>query len=105
MSVPETNIAPENGWLEDQFPVGAMLVAGRVAAGTQKLAVCLLGKHVLGFQPFLFVARAKKTCSRSVCLAVENLQALLFGFALLWKLKITRLKRRSSSSNSIRCNR
>ena len=25
--------------------------------------------------------------SRSVCLAVENLQALLFGFAWLWKLK------------------
>ena len=36
VSLPKTNIAPENGWLEDEFPFrmayfsGAMLVLGRV---------------------------------------------------------------------------
>ena len=35
-TLPETNIAPENGWLEDEFPFreglfsGAMLVSGSV---------------------------------------------------------------------------
>ena len=39
LSLPETNMAPENGWLENEFPLGGpifrgeLLVSGRVNKG------------------------------------------------------------------------
>ena len=63
-TLPETNIAPENGWLEYYFPIGEayfqgrlLLVSGRVflkcVIRSYKIkGVCELRKH--GFCPFLF---------------------------------------------------
>ena len=45
VTLPETNITPENGWLEYYFPIGdgrfsgAMLVSGRVIVGLGPLVV------------------------------------------------------------------
>ena len=46
ITLPETNIAPENGWLEDVissweglFP-GAMLVSGRVFGRKSSIIIC-----------------------------------------------------------------
>ena len=47
-TLPETNIAPENGWLEDEFFfwetifAGAMLVLGRVIRGDLRLSMIFI---------------------------------------------------------------
>ena len=53
-TLPETNIATENGWLEDDFPFGkpyfqlAMLVFGDVILGRFSLKGQYLAKRFLG---------------------------------------------------------
>ena len=51
-TLPETNIAPENGWLEYYFPIGmayfsgAMLVSGRVSSKPPFLGSMLIFQGV-----------------------------------------------------------
>ena len=54
VTLPETNISPENGWLEYYFPLGApayfqgllLLVLGRVPQVTDSIRICIRNRKV-----------------------------------------------------------
>ena len=59
LTLPETNIAPENGWLEYYFPIGEayfqglwLLVSGRVVVGKMVGSLCysLVKRWLVGSQ-------------------------------------------------------